>query len=673
MRRPSVRLLAPAVAAGAVLALVPATASAAPQRFRACPGAARLLCARVAVPLDRGGAVPGVVRLLVVRVKGRPRRPGVLLALAGGPGQASTPLLESFAEAAGPALGRRELVVFDQRGTGASNALRCPSLEGRWIRDLALAGERCAARLGTARAHYATRDSIADVEAVREALGAERMSLLGVSYGTKVALGYAIAHPGRVDRLVLDSPVAPDGPDVFVRSSFAAIPGALRDVCRGRRCRGVTPDPVADVGLLAGRLRAGPLVGTVIGPRGQRRLARLRTSGLLAMLFASDVDPLLLSAIPGVVRSASRGDAAPVLRLLRLAAAGDMPDDPRDFSNALLAATLCEESAFPWSRTAAPERRREELGAALWALGDGPFAPFDRTAPIALYSMPLCYRWPTGPAAPDFATAPLPPAPALVLSGSLDLRTPPYDAHVLAARLPDARVLSATGAGHSVLSSAETPCAGRALRDFFAGRPVRRRCPRDPELDLPPDPPAPLSLREVPPAPGLGGKPGRTVNAVLLTAGDGFFALLSTIFDEILDPRAGRRVSAGGLRGGWVSVGRDGIVFHRLSYVPGVTVSGRVVQREGRLGVAARFRVGGRAAARGALRIDADGRIAGRLGGRRVRLRIPGGRAAVAGRGATLPRLRILAARLRGARPSLSGRPARFGDWIARAGAAPGP
>ena len=61
-----------------------------------------------------------------------------------------------------------------------------------------------------------------------------------VRYGTKVALGYAVAHPDHVDRLVLDSTVPLTGPDPFGLSTFAALPGALRADCGRSACVGIT-------------------------------------------------------------------------------------------------------------------------------------------------------------------------------------------------------------------------------------------------------------------------------------------------------------------------------------------------------------------------------------------------------------------------------------------------
>src|SRR4029450_11945285 len=102
-----------------------------------------------------------------------------------------------------PALARAYTVIgFDQRGTGASGVLRCPELERDGRLRSASAAEQCARRLGPKRAFYTTPDSVADMEAIRRAVGAPRLTLFGISYGTKLALAYAREHPDRVERLI---------------------------------------------------------------------------------------------------------------------------------------------------------------------------------------------------------------------------------------------------------------------------------------------------------------------------------------------------------------------------------------------------------------------------------------------------------------------------------------
>src|SRR5207248_767966 len=101
--------------------------------FAPCSPLARVECATVVVPLDRTGVVPGRVRLHVERLAS-PNPQGVVLLLAGGPGQAgaaayglahaaSDPELRMLADAG------YTLMTFDPRGTGESGRLSCALLE----------------------------------------------------------------------------------------------------------------------------------------------------------------------------------------------------------------------------------------------------------------------------------------------------------------------------------------------------------------------------------------------------------------------------------------------------------------------------------------------------------------------------------------------------------------
>ena len=203
------------------------------------------------------GPYPGTVKLHVERLKARGTRTGALITLAGGPGQSATPFLIDWASTFFAAGRSRDLVVFDQRGTGLSGALRCPQLTVPVSRTPVGQADRaaaCAQTLGSRRAFYTTRDSVEDIEAVRQAIGVEKIALFGVSYGTKVALAYAARYPQRIERLVLDSVVEPTGPGAFSQESLAAIPRVLRTLCL-KGCEDITPDPVADVAALVQRMR----------------------------------------------------------------------------------------------------------------------------------------------------------------------------------------------------------------------------------------------------------------------------------------------------------------------------------------------------------------------------------------------------------------------------------
>ena len=124
------------------------------------------------------------------------------------------------------------------------------------------------AGLGAARNFYRSIDSAEDIEALRVAGGYRKLVLYGVSYGTRVALTYAARYPDRVAGLVLDSVVPLDGPDVWSRPSFAALPRVLRELCADGACRLATPNPNGDLRALVARLQRSELRGSVIGPTG---------------------------------------------------------------------------------------------------------------------------------------------------------------------------------------------------------------------------------------------------------------------------------------------------------------------------------------------------------------------------------------------------------------------
>lgn len=615
MRRPAI------VTIGILLLTAPATADAAPHE-RTCDG---VPCFRLKVPLDRSGTVPGRVSLLVHRrpaLRG-PRR-GLTFLLAGGPGQSATSAATDPFEAPeqryltwARLTPRNDVVVFDQRGTGGSGLLRCRDLQASNPIDAGRAAEGCAAVLSRRRAFYRTADSVEDLEAVRQALGAPRVTLIGVSYGTLVAQRYAIAHPDRVERMVLDSVVDPDGLDPFARDSFAAARRIVGDLCRPR-C-GFTRDPVADTSALVARMAANPLQGSVVLPSGRVVSDSMSSQELFFALGSGDVTPFLRLGYPGAVAAALRGDPAALLRLKRRAIGEESFGPVRDHSAAVYASTLCEEVSFPWERGAAfPERPPPTFEAARAV--ESAFAPFNALTAAGNHLIRLCRRW---PAASAQAPAPPPPpdVPVLVLSGGQDMRTPLEVAQRVAGRYPRASLLAASALGHSLLGAGDE-CVDSALVRFLRGDPVPRHCLRvDP---IAPPPPPPTSVQALRPLRGTPGLRGRALRAVELTAVDMTEEFAFQLFAGNVDPLGAlggpRRIRGAGLRGGHFDVNVLPLPkwrLHRLELVPGVRVSGRIrgVDRRARV----LLRVSGPATPDGVLRITNGDRVRGRLGGRAVR------------------------------------------------------
>jgi pimeloyl-ACP methyl ester carboxylesterase len=605
-----------------VVLVLPASAHA-DLPFRQCETG--MPCARLAVPLDRSGAQPGQVSLYVERRRAMRRpRTGVTVLLAGGPGQPATGAFsgflpgDSYREFA-VLMPRHDIVAFDARGTGRSGLLRCPELERASLLDAGAGAARCAERLGARRGFHRTVDIVEDLEAVRAALGVERISLIGVSYGTLVAQSYAARYPARVERLVLDSVL--DRWDPLYFDIFAAVPRVLRAVCR-RGCGRFTDDPVADVARLVRRLARAPMRGRVTLGDGRRRRSSLTRQGLFYTWVSSDLDDIARVAFPGAVASALRGDAAPILRLQRRALQSDGPASPRAFSSAAYAAASCEEIPFPWPRFSEPAARFGPVLEAVARIPAEALHPFDAATDAGNDFIRMCRRWPEASPGPLAVPPPgsLPDVPVLMLNGEEDLRTPVEGAGRAAAAWPDARLVTFPRIGHSVLAVDVTGCARRAVRRFVAGRSVPPRCRRGPAPSVPA--PLPSSLTDLPAA---GGPAARVVRAVEITLRDVFLDVLATL-------AYGGRPRGGGLRGGRWDFGGRGLLLHRIEVVPGVRVSGTLPgPRRGRLRVNGPGQIDGRLRLRGAT-------LSGRLGGRRIRVSL--GSAAAARVFLPPPRLR---------------------------------
>ncbi|MEZ5123547.1 MAG: alpha/beta hydrolase [Solirubrobacterales bacterium] len=234
-------------------------------------------CTSVTVPLDRSGATPGTLELPVAVQRGRGP---ILVALGGGPGQGMFKFGSAVAALLGPASGHR-IAFFDQRGTGAT-ALRCPSLQRLALTDFTVRPpgtvEACGERLGAQRSFYSTTASVADLEDVRVALGADRIALLGVSYGTYVAARYARAHPGRVSALVLDSVRCPNRASTSSRAPTCARRATTCGRCaRGAPATGSPTTAANDLAAVVRRANEQPIRGRV--RTGRRSSVRVAVDG----------------------------------------------------------------------------------------------------------------------------------------------------------------------------------------------------------------------------------------------------------------------------------------------------------------------------------------------------------------------------------------------------------
>ncbi len=199
-----------------------------PLHWRRCapdrPAAFR--CATLKVPLDYSDPGGRTVDLAISRIEAadRQQRHGVLLLNPGGPGGSGLDMPESVgALLPSQVRAQFDLIGFDPRGIGRSSPLGCgltddeqnwqhPYADSTFAADVARAravADKCRTALGDVPAHITTRNTARDLDVVRAALGEQKISYLGYSYGTYLGAVYAQLFPRRTDRIVLDSAVDP--------------------------------------------------------------------------------------------------------------------------------------------------------------------------------------------------------------------------------------------------------------------------------------------------------------------------------------------------------------------------------------------------------------------------------------------------------------------------------
>jgi len=565
------------------------------------------VCSDVVVPLDRTGAVPGTITLHVESIPAEGKERGVMMLVAGGPGQGSATVFDIGDKNSAPLFralfpGYR-IVAFDNRGTGKSGLIDCPALQistGFVGQDTLALG--CATSIGPTRDFYSTRDHADDTESVREALGVDRIAIWGISYGTKLALAYALGYPTHVERLLLDSVVPTNYPDPYAANVLRDIPLGLANYCGISACRAATSNYAAEVTALANGLAARPATGSILRANGAKRKVTAGGLDVLSILIESDLNPGLAALLPAAVHAARAGDRTALLRLHDLTTRG-ATSSAEQLSAGLNAATNCADGNFPWDKAARVSERPAKLRAAVAALPAGSFGGFGPWA-VDLGAASFCVKWP-GPAAPipALGTGPLPDVPVLAVNGGFDLRTPVSSARTVIAGFPHGQLLVVPSVGHSTVTADPSICALRAVRAWIDGNRVPASCARAPFI-VPPVaayPPKPRSTKSF--------RPTATLDLARRTIRDATGLWVATTYG------AGNPV--GGLTSGSLTVGANrSFVLKRYGIAPGVEVSGRLKAVGEGLPISfeGTITVSGERAARGTLRLK-KGVLSGSLGG----------------------------------------------------------
>jgi pimeloyl-ACP methyl ester carboxylesterase len=401
-------------------------------------------CSTVSRALDpaRDGGVRIELHFAVLPALARNKKPDPVFFLAGGPGQSAMALAGPVSHMLQRLGQRRDIVLVDQRGTGRSAALGCaeplPSQALSEQLDPERERERARACLRHLQAlphgdlrFYTTTLAMADLDAVRQALGAERINLVGASYGTRAALEYMRLYPQRVRRAVLDGVAPPDMalPEASAPDAQAAFDALLKACEQDPVCRARHPQlRHAWQALLATLPRQVSVPHPLTGRSEALLLSRDMLLGMVRMALYS---PTTASALPAALDEAARGRFAPLVGLSNALAPAS--------GNAALAqgmhfSVVCTED--------------------LPGPADPPAADFGQG--LAPLYREVCAFWPRGDLSAAFRQLPRATAATLLLSGGIDPATPPrHGARVAQALGTQARHEVVPNAGHGLLA---LPC-----------------------------------------------------------------------------------------------------------------------------------------------------------------------------------------------------------------------
>ena len=405
-----------------------------------------VLCGSVERPLDpaepNGAHI--AVRYVVVPAMARRKLADPVFLLAGGPGQSAIALAASTLPLFARLNNRRDIVFVDQRGTGTSAPLQCQDPEHESLAEqadadrqfrLAMACKASLLKLPYLRSErdlglFTTWIAVQDLDAVRRALGADRVDLVGASYGTRVGLEVLRQFPQTVRRAVLDG-VAPA--DIALPASFSTDNQAALDALLAA----CAAEPACARDHPALRARFTSLLASLPRPvtaaqalTGRTETFVLTRDMLLSALRGALYSPALAAALPQAIDAAADGRFEGIVGLAATFGAR---------KSTRLAAGM------HLSVVCAEDMPRVGLAA------DPPGADFaDESA--SSYAR-LCSGWPRGAVPEAFYRLGPAPAPVLLLSGGLDPATPPRHAARVAAALGAlARHVVVANAGHGVMA-----------------------------------------------------------------------------------------------------------------------------------------------------------------------------------------------------------------------------
>ncbi len=387
-----------------------------------------------------------------------------IIYLDGGPGGSTLePLQFSFGPVWSKLVENRDLIMFDQRGVGLSEpSLDCPE-ERQWafnVLDLQLTLEeeraaeldaisQCRSRLiddGVDLAQYNSAENAADVNDLRIALGYDKLNLLGISYGTRLATTVMRDFPEGVRSVILDSTYTPDvnltaeAPANFDRALEELFAGCSEDP----GCAERYPDLENRVFTLYDRYEASPVEAPVRNFLGGGSWDVLFDGDwLLGTIFQGLYSEDVIPVIPQLVEELEAGDTS----TLSLLTSNTLANAQFTSLGMMLSVQCNEEISFT---------TQADIDAGLQGLDQ--IAPlFAGATNVGDFMLAACDIWQAGAASPQENEPVKSDLPTLVLAGEYDPITPPAWGASASAYLNNSTYVEFPGLGHGTSISGGCP------------------------------------------------------------------------------------------------------------------------------------------------------------------------------------------------------------------------
>jgi pimeloyl-ACP methyl ester carboxylesterase len=441
------------------------------------PDVLGLSCGHLTVPENRHDANDGNVVLTVVVVHANTSSPAPdpVVYLDGGPGGSALGLLGYWIDS--PIRNQRDIVVVGQRGTKYSApTLDCPESrrlvfpqmsepsDSQSVIDAQLGATRqCRDRLdgeGIPLSVYNTDENAADIADLRVAMGYESWNLLGISYGTRLALEVMRDYPEGIRSVVLDStyPTGIDASAELIPNAQRAI-DALFDACEASSCAQRYPDLRNRFYALLDRLEAEPQQSTVSGGAAASTDVTILWDAdrVVRFLFSALYDAAAIAELPYFIQAFENNDFAEISEYF----ADVNIEAAQSFSDGMFRSVQCRERLGLTDQAAIDARAVDVNPHVARAMGMGP-------------ELADCEAWNVQPApagANDPVTSDI---PTLVLAGVFDPITPPSWGELAASTLPNATYVLVPGIGHGATPE---PCPNQLIVAFLAAPgPVASNC-----------------------------------------------------------------------------------------------------------------------------------------------------------------------------------------------------